>query len=96
MSITRPRHKVDANQAEIVDALLAAGYRLQTLATVGNGTPDLLASKGGIMWLLECKMPGEKVSDLQKKWAATWAAPVYVVHDPAEALAAVEKGRDQP
>ena len=93
MSVTRPRHKVDGNQAEIVDALLHAGYRLQTLATVGGGCPDILASKDGTMWLLEVKQPGEKLNDLQKKWHATWAAPVHVVTTPEEALDAVRGTR---
>ena len=97
--------KPDAGQASIVDALLAAGYRVQTLSAVGMGCPDLLVSQtdaGGFaqMWLLEVKQAGEKLNDLQKKWHATWAAPVHIVTTPEEALTAVgadgERGRQRP
>jgi hypothetical protein len=89
MSTTRPRHKVDANQAEIADALFKAGYRVQTLAQVGAGCPDLLCSKDGKTWVLECKMAGEPLTPFQKRWHATWGAPVFVVHEAHEALEAV-------
>ncbi len=81
--------KPDANQALIADALLRAGCRVQVLSAVGGGAPDLLCARGGAMWLLEVKQPDEKLNDLQKKWHATWDAPVYVVHTPEEALLAV-------
>ena len=87
--------KPDANQSVIVDALLAAGYRVQTLAAVGVGCPDLLCSLGGRMWLLEVKEPKGVLTPAQKRWIATWDAPVYIVHTPEEALAAAE-GRGRP
>lgn len=34
--------RVDANQAEVVAALRSLGLSVQSLATVGNGVPDLL------------------------------------------------------
>jgi hypothetical protein len=89
VSVGNRQHKVDANQPEIVDALFAAGYRVQTLCLVGLGCPDLLCAKDGRMWLLEVKVPGEKLRDSQRKWHQTWAAPVAVVETVEQALAAV-------
>lgn len=96
MSITRPRHKVDGNQHEIVDALFSAGCTVQTLAVVGGGCPDLLVAKtdmGGFtsMWLMEVKMPGEALNEFQKKWHKTWAGPVFVVTSAAEAVGLVTR-----
>jgi hypothetical protein len=87
----RVKVKVDGNQNAIVDALFAAGYRVQALSQ-GMGVPDLLCcAPDGHMTLLECKMPGEKPTPYQVKWIATWPAPVYVVHTPDEALAAMRR-----
>jgi hypothetical protein len=81
--------KPDSVQPAIVDALFKAGCRVQVLSAVGMGCPDLLVSKAGAMWLLELKLAGEPLTPAQKKWHATWDAPVYVVHTAEEALEVV-------
>lgn len=40
--MSRFARKVDDNQADIVEALRLRGHRVQSLASVGNGCPDLL------------------------------------------------------
>jgi hypothetical protein len=84
----RRASKVDANHDQIVTALQAAGATVQSLAPIGRGCPDALASKGGAMWLFEFKNPKGKdeVNEAQKKWHIAWQAPVYVVRTPDEAL----------
>ena len=86
----RVKVKLDGNHHAIVDAILAAGYRVQTLSQ-GMGVPDLLIADGrtGRMWLVEVKMPGEPLTDYQRKWASLWPIPVIVAHTPEEALAGV-------
>lgn len=77
--------KIDANQTEIVDALRSVGAKVQSLAAVGDGVPDLLVGFRGSLYLIECKdgkkPPSErKLTDKQEKWHAEWSGlPVYVV-----------------
>lgn len=83
--------RVDANQAEIVDALRKAGCSVQSLASVGNGCPDLLVkNRHGWMFLLEVKMPGAKLNKREQKWHDAWGWYVDIVHSAEEALEAVE------
>ena len=48
----RRRPRVDANQAEIVAALRAAHCSVQSLASLGDGAPDLLVGHAGANVLL--------------------------------------------
>jgi hypothetical protein len=84
----RRASKVDANQDAVVSALRAAGASVQSLAPIGKGCPDLLAAKGGAMWLFEVKNPKGKdeVNEAQKRWHIAWNAAVHVVRGPDEAL----------
>jgi hypothetical protein len=86
--MTRRASKVDANHDQITTALEAAGCTVQSLAPIGRGCPDALASKGGAMWLFEYKNPEgkDKVNEAQQKWHIAWQAPVYVVRSANEAL----------
>ena len=68
----RVKIKVDGNQNAVIDALLRAGCAVQVLSQ-GMGVPDLLVAKpDGTLALVEVKMPGEGLTDYQKKWAAKW------------------------
>jgi len=81
----RRASKIDRNQPEIVDALRSVGARVQSLATVGGGVPDLLVGYLGDLYLIECKdgkrPPSErKLTPDQERWHAEWSGyPVYVV-----------------
>ena len=57
-NFTRHRRKPDANQAEVVAALRAAGYAVLDLHRVGEGVPDLLVAdeRTGHQVLVEIKM----------------------------------------
>lgn len=89
-------HGVDANQGEIIDALLSAGADVQVLAAVGGGCPDLLVGYGGHNFLLEVKDGAKErarraLNDRQRDWHATWThgrRPV-VVESPAQSLIAI-------
>ena len=52
--------KVDGNQAEIVSALRQVGAEVQSLASVGQGVPDLLVGFRSRNFLLECKQAKAK------------------------------------
>jgi len=95
----RLRGKVDANQAAIVRALRQAGYGVLSLASVGNGAPDLLvANTAGGLWLLEVKdgrlPPSRRALTLtERRWHRAWPGPVYVVGSVEAALAVVREER---
>lgn len=86
--------KVDANHAQVVSALRAAGAVVQSLAAIGKGTPDLLVAFRGDMFLLEVKdgsLPpsGRQLTPDQVDWHVAWCAPVHVVLSPEDALRAI-------
>jgi Holliday junction resolvase len=84
--------KVDANQEAVVIALRAAGTKVQSLAAIGNGVPDLLCQYEGTFYLIEVKdgrkPPSQrKLTDDQVKWHEEWkSAFLGVVESPDEAL----------
>lgn len=86
--------KVDANQAEIVEALRIVGCTVQPLHAVGKGCPDLLAGRGGVNYLIEVK-DGRKppsartLTPDQVEWHDLWRGQVAVVSSVKEALEAV-------
>ena len=79
--------KVDANHADIVDALLATGCSVQSLAPVGGGCPDLLVGIGGWNVLIEVK-DGEKgrFTPAQKSWHRDWRGTAHVAMSVEAAL----------
>jgi len=85
--------KIDTTQPAIVDALLAAGCKVQSLACVGFGVPDLLcASPHGTLHLIECKSPGGGLTWQQEKWRQSWGWPVHIVETPEDALRVIGHG----
>ena len=84
--------KTDANQAEIVAALRAAGATVESLHRVGGGVPDILVGYRGRSYPVEIK-DGSKppsartLTPDQVRWHAAWKGDVYVVESVAEALA---------
>jgi hypothetical protein len=81
--------RVDANQDEIIAALRAAGAGVLSLAAMGGGVPDLLVEFRGTLYLLEVKMPREKLTPLQVAWHAAWPGYVKIVYGVNSALRAV-------
>lgn len=86
--------RLDANQREIVEALRAAGASVRSLASVGNGCPDLLVGYGRVNTLLEVK-DGRKeparrrLKPLEQGFVDTWRGQVSVVESVDQALAIV-------
>lgn len=81
--------KVDTAHPEIVEGLRAIGCDVQSLASVGNGCPDLLCHFRGAYSLIEVKSPGEQLNPIQKRWHAQWKGPAHVVWSLQEAIAVV-------
>jgi hypothetical protein len=83
--------KIDANQAQVVSALRAAGARVTSMAALGKGAPDLLVGFRDAIYLLEvkdgAKVPSaQKLTKAQEVWHAEWDGYVRVVNSPDAAL----------
>lgn len=86
--------KIDANQPDVVAALRKAGAKVQSLAAIGAGVPDLLVSFRQELFLLEVKdgakaPSAQALTDDQVRWHTAWGAPVHVVNSPEAALRAI-------
>lgn len=79
----------DANQAEIVRVLRAAGASVCSLAGVGKGCPDLLIGFFGENILVEVKNPngrGMRFTPAEREFMATWKGRTFVICDADQAL----------
>lgn len=81
--------RVDANQREIVAALIAAGASVLSLHRVGVGAPDLLVGFRGVNYLLEAKTAHGALNELQREWHAEWRGQACVVRSVEDALMAI-------
>jgi hypothetical protein len=89
--------RVDANQANIVKYLRAAGIRVQHLHEVGNGCPDIMCSRNGSTqnWLFEIKDPDQppskqKLTPKEQSFHENWPGHCEVVSDAWAILRAME------
>ncbi len=85
----RTASKIDANQREIVTALRKAGCKVKSLAMMGEGFPDLLILRAGVLTLMEIKdgsQPPSKrrLTPHQVQFHKDW--PVVIARDIQEAL----------
>lgn len=86
--------KVDANQAEIIEALRAVGATVQPLHMVGDGCPDLLVGYRVQNFIMEVK-DGDKPPSRRKltpdqvDWHSEWRGQKAVVKTKEEALAVI-------
>lgn len=77
-----------------MNALRTAGCSVQSLASVGEGAPDILVGRAGLNYLLEVKTTAKasKLNVTQEMWHRLWRGTVTVVRSPEEALQAVGLG----
>ena len=99
----RRASKTDTNQAEIVEALRAAGASVECLHAVGEGVPDLLIGFGREVWysegeqneeiniLMEVKSDTGKLTPDQIEWHDAWPGQVAIVRSVEEALRVIGK-----
>ncbi len=72
--------KVDSNQSSIVNGLRACGLTVESLASVGNGCPDILVGGNKRNVLIEIKVVGLKLNPKQATWHQTWRGRAWVVN----------------
>lgn len=68
----RQRPRTDANQPELVRTLRQIGASVHITAALGCGFPDLVVGFQGETYLVEVKQPGEKLTDDEREFFATW------------------------
>lgn len=82
--------KVDGNQAEIVDALRYEDCLVHVTSRLGGGFPNLVVYErtAKVIFLVECKMPGELLTPAECHFANHW--PVHIVYSADDARKIVE------
>ena len=81
--------RTDANQAEIVEALRAAGAVVLILSRVGQGCADLAVGKGGKVWFMEVKTEKGKLTPAEKEFQDMWQDNYVIVRTPEEAIGVI-------
>lgn len=87
---------MDANQADIVQALRRVGAYVQDTSRIGGGYPDLTVGFRGKTVLIEVKRPGgqieKRLTEHQREWISRWCGgKVWLVSTPEEAIQALEE-----
>ena len=86
-NFTCHRRKPDANQAEVVAALRAAGCAVLDLHRVGGGVPGLLVAECiEHQILVEIKQPGESLNEREKEFFRDWPGPKLIVFGAQDAV----------
>lgn len=78
------RHAKDSNENFLTGCLRKMGWTVQTTNQVGNGFPDAIATRGGIIVLIEFKLevqakPETQLTKPQLIFREKWPAPIYIV-----------------
>ena len=81
--------KVDANQAEIVEALRAVGADVALSHRLGGGFPDLVVGFRNGCFMLEIKTAKGKLTPAERKFMEGWRGHYAIVRTPEEALRAI-------
>lgn len=84
--------RTDENQQDIVTALRKCGATVAVTSAVGNGFPDLVATRNGKIWMFEikdgAKSPSRRaLTALQGDFHAVW--PVVVLESTQDAVEAL-------
>jgi len=81
-------HKVDANQAPIVEILRSSGVKVIVTSHIGGGFPDLVCGFQGQTEMLEIKQPGEKLTPAEQEFHDRWRGRrIRIVYTRGDALA---------
>jgi hypothetical protein len=83
--------KVDANQPRIVELLERHGCTVQSIATVGNGVPDLLIGFRGQTMVAEVKdgtkpKSAQKLTPDEQDWKRKWKGQYAILRNEDDVL----------
>ena len=79
------RHRTDANQNEIVNALEKIGC---TVYKIGRPV-DLVVGRNALNWLMDVKSEKGTLTPFQKRFFKEWKGQVRIVRSPEEAIKVV-------
>lgn len=79
--------RVDANHADILQALRCSGLAVRDLSRAGDGVPDAIVSYGWRTALVEIKTGKGKLTAAQHEWARGWEGELFILRTVDEALA---------
>lgn len=87
----RRKAKVDANQAEVVEALRSLGASVYITSGVGSGFPDIVVGFRGQNYLFEIKDENQppsakKLTEHEVMFAKDWRGQVNTIENVYEAL----------
>lgn len=84
--------RVDANHAEIRDALRQCGYLLIDAYRQGDGCPDMFVLSKSRRWVaFEIKSPGGKLTPAEEElFKRVGHGPLYTVTSPEQAIELME------
>ena len=90
--------KKDANQNDIVAALIAIGCTVADTSMAGDGFPDLVVGIAGTNLLLEVKDEAQppskqRLTTDQQLFHSQWKGPIYVVNSVDQAIRIVNRVR---
>jgi hypothetical protein len=83
--------RVDLNHGEIVAGLRAIGCSVQSIASVGDGVPDLLVGIHGINLLMEVKSGYGDLTAEEQVWHNGWTGQVSIVRSIEDAVDVINK-----
>ena len=83
--------RVDANQADIVEALREVGALVAVTSAVGNGFPDIVVGYSGGLYLMEIKdgtkpPSATKLTKDEVAFHTKWTGYVHIVYSLDDAL----------
>lgn len=79
-------NKVDGNQAEIVQALRATGWAVRPMNKLRGAWLDLVIAKHGVTIAVECKMPGEMLTESEKEFMEEWPGLKMIAYSGQDAV----------
>jgi hypothetical protein len=87
MALKRYAAKRDTNEPGIIKGLRSVGATVRTLSEKGMG--DLIVGYRGRNYLLEVKMPGEKLTTDEHDFHSEWQGQIAIVFSLTEAYIAI-------
>ena len=92
----RKRGKLDGNHNAVVAELRELGFSVQSLASIGDGCPDLLVGRHARNFLFELKNPEQVPSKRmltpdERKWFANWKGQVRKVETTEEIVEVIAR-----
>lgn len=99
----RPSGRTDANQTEIVNEIRSWGpaWSVQSLASIGDGVPDLCVGFKGTNKLFEIKDPekpkaAQRLTPKEREFHAAWTGQVATITGPEQVWDAFKAERNSP